>query len=104
MSHRYLDTVNKVAEARAHAQKAQKAQKAPLFTLNTLNTHTQRPARERPYEATLAALEARCPEYVPVDRWQQAVADAGVFLAHWGEQAEQLRLDAPRTFRTAPRP
>jgi len=35
-------------------------------------------------------LEARCPDHVPVERWQQAVEDGKRFLAKWGEQAEAL--------------
>src|SRR4051812_34589881 len=42
------------------------------------------------YGGALARLSARCPAIVPVDRWQQAVADAGAFLATWGAQAEQF--------------
>jgi hypothetical protein len=36
------------------------------------------------------AIRAKCPAYVEVDRWQQAVKDARRFLATWGEQAEAL--------------
>jgi hypothetical protein len=39
---------------------------------------------------TFSALETRCPEFVPVDRWQFAVEDGRRFLARWGEQAEAL--------------
>ena len=39
---------------------------------------------------TFSALETRCPELVPVDRWQAAVEDGRRFLARWGEQAEAL--------------
>ena len=35
---------------------------------------------------TLSSLEARCPELVAIDDWQQAVADARTFLTRWGEQ------------------
>jgi hypothetical protein len=37
-----------------------------------------------------SALEARCPDFVPVDRWQSAVEDGRRFLARWGDQAEAL--------------
>ena len=40
------------------------------------------------YSRTMAALEADCPDLVPVDRWQLAVQDGRRFLAHWGAQAE----------------
>jgi hypothetical protein len=38
----------------------------------------------------LTALQAKCPSYVKIDRWQQVLADAEAFLACWGEQAEAL--------------
>jgi hypothetical protein len=37
-----------------------------------------------------SSLEARCPDLVPVDRWQSAVEDGRRFLARWGDQAEAL--------------
>jgi hypothetical protein len=40
------------------------------------------------YSRTMAALEADCPDLVPVDRWQLAVHDGRRFLARWGAQAE----------------
>jgi hypothetical protein len=39
---------------------------------------------------TFAVLEARCPDQVPVDRWQSAVEDGRRFLARWVDQAEAL--------------
>jgi hypothetical protein len=45
------------------------------------------PAR---YSRTMAALEAGCPDLVPVDCWQAAVEDGRRFLARWGDQAEAL--------------
>jgi hypothetical protein len=39
---------------------------------------------------TFSALETRCPEFVPVDRWQLAVQDGRRFLTRWGEQANAL--------------
>jgi hypothetical protein len=47
---------------------------------------------------TLSALEARCPEHVPVARWQQCVEDGKRFLAKWGEQAEALGCTARDLF------
>ena len=38
----------------------------------------------------LSHLEARCPEYIEVADWQQAVEDGRRFLANWGEQAADL--------------
>ena len=39
---------------------------------------------------TLSVLEARCPDLVPVARWQAGVEDGRAFLTRWGEQAEAL--------------
>src|SRR5260370_40147025 len=39
---------------------------------------------------TYKALEARCPDHVPAERWQRAVEDGRHFLATWGSQAEHL--------------
>jgi hypothetical protein len=47
---------------------------------------------------TFSALEARCPDLVPVDRWQIAVDDGRAFLARWGEQAEALGWTARDLF------
>jgi hypothetical protein len=47
---------------------------------------------------TIAALESRCPDLVPVDRWQAAVDDGRRFLARWGEQAEALGWTAKDLF------
>ena len=46
----------------------------------------------------LSALESRCPDLVPVDRWQAAVEDGRRFLARWGEQAEALGWTARDLF------
>jgi hypothetical protein len=49
------------------------------------------------YSAMLSALRAKCPAYVEIDRWQQAL-DARRFLATWGEQAEALGWTARELF------
>ncbi len=46
----------------------------------------------------LSALEARCPDLVPIDRWQLAVQDGRRFLAQWGEQAQALGWTAKDLF------
>jgi hypothetical protein len=46
----------------------------------------------------LSALEARCPDRVPIDRWQLAVQDGCRFLAQWDEQAEALGWTAKDVF------
>jgi hypothetical protein len=53
---------------------------------------------------TLAALKARCPDGVPVDRWRQAVKDGRAFLGHWGDQAEALGWTAKDLFGLLPVP
>jgi hypothetical protein len=47
---------------------------------------------------TFSALESRCPDHVPVDRWQAAVEDGRAFLTRWGEQAEALGWTARDLF------
>jgi hypothetical protein len=47
---------------------------------------------------TFSALETRCPELVPVDRWQLAVEDGRRFLARWGAQAEAFGWTAKDLF------
>jgi hypothetical protein len=39
---------------------------------------------------TYSSLEARCPDLVPVARWQAAVEDGRHFLARWADRAEAL--------------
>jgi hypothetical protein len=46
----------------------------------------------------LRALEARCPDLVPLDRWKLAVEDGRCFLARWAEQAEALGWTARDLF------
>jgi hypothetical protein len=43
-----------------------------------------------PYASALTALRAKCPDYVPEDRWQQAIGDATAFISEWGAQAQAL--------------
>jgi hypothetical protein len=47
---------------------------------------------------TFTTLEARCPDYVPVERWKQAVEDGRRFLAKWGDQAEVLGWTSAELF------
>jgi hypothetical protein len=46
----------------------------------------------------LSALEARCPDLVPVGRWQVAVEDGRRFLVRWGDKAEALGWTARDLF------
>jgi hypothetical protein len=52
----------------------------------------------------LFALEARCPDLVPIDRWQLAVQDGRRFLAQWGEQAQALGWTTKDLFGLLPVP
>ena len=47
---------------------------------------------------TFAALESRCPDRVPTNRWQRCVEDGRRFLAQWGSQAEALGWDSRALF------
>jgi hypothetical protein len=42
------------------------------------------------FNRTFSVLESRCPDHVPLDRWQECVDDGRRFLAKWGGQAEAL--------------
>jgi hypothetical protein len=50
------------------------------------------------YSRTNAALESRCPDLVPVDRWRLAIDDGRRLLALWGDQAQTLRWTARDLF------
>ena len=47
---------------------------------------------------TLDVLESRCPEFVPVERWQRAVEDGRRFLAQWAGPAAALGWTARDLF------
>jgi hypothetical protein len=109
-AHRYLDVLERVAEAHANAKSAKSAKSGPRTkaeaaqnSQNAQNSHAQGPASKRgreqnPYGSTIATLEARCPDLIPADRWQAAVEDGCRFLARWGEQAEALGWTARDLF------
>src|SRR5215210_7273277 len=50
------------------------------------------------YQKAMVAIEAACPNGVPVERWQRAVSDACTFLARWGVDAERLGWTADDLF------
>jgi len=98
-AHRYLDVLEKVAQAHANAKSAKSAKSGPRTNAeaaqnsqNSQNSHVQK------LGSVLVALESRWPDLVPLDRWQQAVADGKTFLAQWGEQAEALGWTAKDLF------
>ena len=43
---------------------------------------------DAPYASALAELRAKCPAYLPEDRWHQALADATTFATKWGAEAQ----------------
>ena len=55
---------------------------------------------ERPnsYAPALAALSAKCPDYVPGNRWHQAIADATAFTSKWGALAQAFGWTAHELF------
>ena len=50
------------------------------------------------YASALAALRAKCPAYVPEDRWRQAIEDATAFISKWGERAQAFGWTARELF------
>jgi len=57
-----------------------------------------------PYRLIFDALERRCPDFVPNDRWKRAIEDAESFLAIWGTQADALGWTASQLFGLHPVP
>ena len=51
-----------------------------------------------PYDSALAGLRAKCPDYVPEDRWRQAIADAASFISEWAGQAQAFGWTARELF------
>jgi hypothetical protein len=41
-----------------------------------------------PYSSALTALRAQCPDYVPEDRWHEAITDATTFVTEWGAETQ----------------
>jgi hypothetical protein len=109
-AHRYLDVLDRVAEAHANAKSAKPAKSGPRTNAeaaqnsqNAQNSHSQGPASQRggeqnPYASRIVTLEARCPDLVPVERWQHVVSDGKTFLARWSEQAHGLGWTARDLF------
>jgi hypothetical protein len=56
------------------------------------------------YRLIFDALERRCPDFVPNDRWQQAIHDANSFLATWGAQAQTFGWTERELFGLSPVP
>jgi hypothetical protein len=49
-----------------------------------------KPVKDRPFGSVFEILQSRCPNCVPVDRWQQCLEDGKRFLDQWGGLAEAL--------------
>src|SRR5262249_12731859 len=90
-AHRYLDVLDRVAEAHAKAKSAKSAKSAQ-------NSQISQNSRAQKLGSVLVALESRCPDLVPLDRWQQAVTDGKTFLSRWGDQAQALGWTAKDLF------
>jgi hypothetical protein len=96
---RYLDIVDRVAEAHAKAKSAKSAKSGPRTNSEAAqNSQIAQNSRAQKPASVLVALESRCPDFVPVCRWQQAVADGKTFLARWGDQADALGWTAKDLF------
>jgi hypothetical protein len=57
-----------------------------------------------PYAPALRALCAKCPAYVPEDRWHQAIADATAFISKWGADARTFGWAEHELFGLHPAP
>jgi hypothetical protein len=102
-AHRYLDVLDRVAEAHAKAKSAKSAKSDPrtnpVAAQNSQNAQNAQSSHvQRLLLPVLAALEARCPDRVPAERWQQAIEDGRCFLARWGDQAHALGWTARDLF------
>ena len=75
-----------------------RAEETGAYDINDINDKRPPFSRLGRFGRTLSALESRCPEHVPVERWQQAVADGRTFLARWGDQAHALGWTARDLF------
>jgi len=96
---RYLDALDRVAEAHANAKSAKSAKSGPRTNSELAqNAQSAQNSHAQTLLSVLVALESRCPDVVPVDRWQQAVADGMTFLARWGDQAHALGWTARDLF------
>src|ERR1700737_3966147 len=63
-----------------------------------------KPVEDTPFVRVFEILQSRCPDWVPVDRWQQCVEDGKRFLAQWGGLAEVSGWTTRDLFGLAPVP
>ena len=70
-----------------------------------LNSLKQKCSNSHPlYQAEFDALERRCPNLVPDDRWKEAIESARQFLTAWGWQAHALGWTPRELFGLLPFP
>lgn len=86
---RYLDVVDRVANARANAQSAQTGLQITQFAQN---------AHAPGLGSAFALLQSRCPDRIDYGDWQEAIKDGNQFLARWGTQADRLGWTARDLF------
>ena len=87
---KYLDIIE-----RAAAERVGETRRCDQSDLSDKSTPIGRLSR---FGRTLTTLECRCPDLVPTERWQQAVADGQRFLARWDKQAHALGWTAKDLF------
>jgi hypothetical protein len=104
-SHRYLDTLNRVAEAHANANSAKTAKTgAEIEVPQYQNSQNSQFSHSQGLLSVLAVLETRCPDRIEPTDWQRAIEDGRRFLAQWGEQAERLGWTSKDLFGLFPVP
>jgi hypothetical protein len=91
---RILSTQTTHSSIEIDAPTPPKAPKAPKVADDSADADHH----QGPFGRALAALHEHCPDHVPDDRWQQAVADGQAFLAAWGERADRLGWTAQDLF------
>src|SRR5262249_42338689 len=92
-AHRYLDVLDRVAEAHANAKSAKSAKSGPrTFSEAEQNAQKAQNSLAQRLLSVLAALEARCPDRVPAERWQQAVADGRRPMTACGQESAPANL------------
>lgn len=100
---KYLDII------RASEQNDKNDQRVGLYQtaydINDINDKSPSPfGRLNRFCRTFEKFQQRCPEYVSIEDWQQAVADGEAFLAKWADQAEALGWSSRDLFGLAPIP
>lgn len=98
----YLKTLREVAKDLRPGDQSAQCDQSPQGHLNTscktvpeclpslLSLPSRAQVEKPPLTKAFNVLEGRCPDYVDMERWQQAVTDGRKFLASWGDQATAL--------------